>query len=230
MRFSTGLQSRARTMPEADACVVVIDDDPELRASLGRLMRSAGLRSELFASIAEFLESEPADCATCLILDVRLPGQSGLDFQRDLASAAVMLPIVFITGFGDIPMSVRAMKAGAIEFLTKPFRDQDLLDAVYVGLAKDRARRENQAVVGALRARFELLTARERVILTQVAAGRLNKQIAADMGITETTVKVHRSNAMRKIKAASLAELCRMVDKLNLTAEPAEPFLPPGNG
>src|SRR5215831_4412342 len=132
MRFSTDLQSRARAVPEADACVVVIDDDSELRASLGRLMRSVGLRSEQFASIAEFLESEPADCATCLILDVRLPGQSGLDFQRALAAAAVTLPIVFITGYGDVPMSVRAMKAGAIEFLTKPFRDQDLLDAVYV--------------------------------------------------------------------------------------------------
>ena len=135
-----------------------------------------------------------------------------------------MLPIVFITGYGDIPMSVRAMKAGAIEFLTKPFRDQDLLDAVYVGLAKDRERRQSQAVLSALRARFEQLTARERAILAHVAAGRLNKQIAADMGITETTVKVHRSNAMRKIQAASLAELCRMVDKLKFTAEP--PFSP----
>jgi FixJ family two-component response regulator len=216
-------------VPEADACVVVIDDDSELRASLGRLMRSVGLRSEQFASIAEFLESEPADCPTCLILDVRLPGQSGLDFQRALTDAAVTLPIVFITGYGDIPMSVRAMKAGAIEFLTKPFRDQDLLDAVYAGLGKDRERRENQSVVSALRARFDLLTGRERAILAQVATGRLNKQIAADMGITETTVKVHRSNAMRKIKAASLAELCRMVDKLELTAEPFEPLMQPQN-
>jgi FixJ family two-component response regulator len=227
MRFSTDIHSRAKAVPESDACVVVVDDDPELRASLGRLMRSVGLRCEQFASIAEFLASEPADCATCLILDVRLPGQSGLDFQRDLAVAAVTLPIVFITGYGDIPMSVQAMKAGAVEFLTKPFRDQDLLDAVYVGLARDRERRENQAVVGALRARFDQLTARERAILTQVAAGRLNKQIAADMGITETTVKVHRSNAMRKIKAASLAELCRMVDKLKLATEPTESTAPP---
>jgi FixJ family two-component response regulator len=227
MRFSTDLQSRARAVPEADACVVVIDDDAELRASLGRLMRSVGLRCEQFASIAEFLESEPAECATCLILDVRLPGQSGLDFQRELAAAAVTLPIVFITGYGDIPMSVRAMKAGAIEFLTKPFRDQDLLDAVYLGLAKDRERRENQAVVRALRLRFQILTARERVILDHVAAGRLNKQIAADMGITETTVKVHRSNAMRKIKAVSLAELCRMVDKLKLPLESLDSFVPP---
>jgi FixJ family two-component response regulator len=219
MPFFTDLQSRARPVPGADACVVVIDDDPEFRASLGRLLRSVGLRSQLFASIADFLQSEPADCATCLVLDVRLPGQSGLDFQRELAAANVTLPIVFITGHGDIPMSVQAMKAGAIEFLTKPFRDQDLLDAVNVGLGRDRERRENDAALSMLRARFEVLTARERSILTQVAAGRLNKQIAGDLGITETTVKVHRSNAMRKINAASLAELCRMLDKLKVPAE-----------
>jgi FixJ family two-component response regulator len=223
MRFSTNLQSRARTVPDSDACVVVIDDDPQFRTSLGRLLRSVGLRSELFASIAEFLESEPTDCATCLVLDVRLPGRSGLDFQRELAAEHVRVPIVFMTGHGDIPMSVQAMKAGAIEFLTKPFRDQDLLDAVNVGLARDRERRKDEAAVSALRARFEVLTARERAILTEVAAGRLNKQIASDMGITETTVKVHRSNAMRKIKAASLAELCRMVDKLKLLPESGEP-------
>ena len=219
MPFFTDLQSRARPMPGADACVVVIDDDPEFRASLGRLLRSVGLRSQLFASIADFLQSEPADGATCLVLDVRLPGQSGLDFQRELAAANVTLPIVFITGHGDIPMSVQAMKAGAIEFLTKPFRDQDLLDAVNVGLGRDRERRENEQALSMLRARFEVLTARERSILTQVAAGRLNKQIAGDLGITETTVKVHRSNAMRKINAASLAELCRMLDKLKLQPE-----------
>ena len=201
-------------MPELDACVVVIDDDAEFRASLARLMRSVGLRSQQFASVADFVGSEPVDCATCLVLDVRLPGRSGLDFQRELAAAAVQLPIVFITGHGDIPMSVQAMKAGAIEFLTKPFRDQDLLDAVNVGLTRDRERRENRAVISALRARFDLLTAREREVLTQVAAGRLNKQIAGELGITETTVKVHRSNAMRKVDASSLAELCRMVDKL----------------
>jgi len=210
-------------VPESDACVVVIDDDAEFRASVGRLLQSVGLRSQPFASIADFLESEPADCPTCLVLDVRLPGQSGLDFQREVASAGVVLPIVFMTGYGDIPMSVQAMKAGAIEFLTKPFRDQDLLDAVNIGIGRDRERRENQAGVSALRARFEVLTGRERAILTQVASGRLNKQIASDMGITETTVKVHRSNAMRKIKAASLAELCRMVDKLKLPPLSSEP-------
>jgi len=214
MRFSSDLQSRARAVAEPDACVVVVDDDSEFRASLGRLMRSVGLRCHQFASVADFLASDPSDCATCLVLDVRLPGQSGLDFQRELTAADVKLPIVFITGHGDIPMSVQAMKAGAIEFLTKPFRDQDFLDAVNVGLARDRERRENEAAVSALRARFDVLTARERAILTRVAAGRLNKQIAGEMGITETTVKVHRSNAMRKLNASSLAELCRMVDKL----------------
>jgi FixJ family two-component response regulator len=222
MRFSVDLQSQARAVPEANACVVVIDDDPQFRESLERLMRSVGLHSQLFGSIADFLGSEPTDCATCLVLDVRLPGRSGLDFQRDLATASVRLPIVFMTGHGDIPMSVQAMKAGAIEFLTKPFRDQDFLDAVNVGLARDRERRENEETLSALRARFEILTSRERAILTQVAEGRLNKQIAGELGITETTVKVHRSNAMRKIKAASLAELCRMVDTLKRLPESSE--------
>jgi FixJ family two-component response regulator len=219
MRFSTDIQSRARIVPDSDACVVVIDDDPEFRTSLGRLLRSVGLRSQLFASIADFLESGPADGPTCLVLDVRLPGQSGLDFQRDLAAASVRLPIVFITGHGDIPMSVQAMKAGAIEFLTKPFRDQDLLDAVNIGLARDRARRADEETLSELRTRFDVLTPRERAILLQVVGGRLNKQIAGDLGVTETTVKVHRSNAMRKIKATSLAEVCRMVDRLKLLPE-----------
>ena len=222
MRFSVDLQSRARAVPDSNACVVVIEDDPAFRESLGRLLRSVGLRHQLFESIADFIASAPPDCATCLVLDVRLPGRSGLDFQRDLAATSVRLPIVFMTGHGDIPMSVQAMKAGAIEFLTKPFRDQDFLDAVNVGLARDRARRENEETLSALRARFEVLTSRERAILSQVADGRLNKQIAGELGITETTVKVHRSNAMRKIKAASLAELCRMVDKLKRLPESSE--------
>ena len=191
-------------MPKINSTVFVIDDDPELLASVGRLLRSLGLDAQLFASIADFLASESPDGPTCLVLDVRLPGRSGLDFQRDLAAASVNLPIVFITGHGDIPMTVQAMKGGAIEFLTKPFRDQDLLDAVNVGLARDRARRKNEKALCALRARFEVLTPRERAILTQVVEGRLNKQIAGEMGITETTVKVHRSNMMRKIEAASL--------------------------
>jgi FixJ family two-component response regulator len=196
--------------------VVVIDDDLELRESLGRLLRSVGLQSRLFESIASFVESGPPDAPTCLVLDVRLPGRSGLDFQRDLAAASVRLPIVFITGHGDIPMSVQAMKAGAIEFLTKPFRDQDFLEAVSAGLDRDRARRESEKAHSALRIQLAVLTPREREILIQVAKGRLNKQIAGELDITETTVKVHRSNMMRKMKAESLADLVRMVDKLEL--------------
>ena len=211
--------SRANAVPDSNACVVVIDDDPAFRESLARLLRAVGLQSRMFASVKDFLESEPPDIPTCLVLDVRLPGQSGLDFQRHLAAANVMVPIVFMTGYGDIPMTVQAMKGGAIEFLTKPFRDQDLLDAVNIGLARDRACRENKGALDKLRARFGALTPRERTILLQVAEGRLNKQIASDMGITETTVKVHRSNMMKKVKAASLVELCRMVDRLNLTQE-----------
>jgi FixJ family two-component response regulator len=222
MRFSEELQSRANAVADPGACVVVIDDDPKFLDSLGRLLRSAGLHPQLFASVPDFVGTERPDVPTCLVLDVRLPGRSGLDFQRDLGAACVRLPIVFMTGHGDIPMSVQAMKAGAIEFLTKPFRDQDLLDAVNVGLARDRARRENQESLSGLRARFEELTPRERAILIQVVQGRLNKQIAGDMGITETTVKVHRSNMMHKIEAASLPELCRMADKLNLLPKKAE--------
>jgi FixJ family two-component response regulator len=168
----------------------------------------------LFASISDFVGSDPPDCPTCLILDVRLPERSGLDFQRDLAAAGATLPIIFVTGHGDIPMSVQAIKAGAIEFLTKPLREQDLLDAINVGLARDRVRRQNDKALSELRARFEVLTPRERDILVRVAEGRLNKQIAGELGITETTVKVHRSNMMRKMEAASVPQLCRMVDKL----------------
>jgi FixJ family two-component response regulator len=212
----------ARTKTDSDACVVVVDDDRDFRESLGRLLRSVGLKSRLFASIAEYLEADQPDRPTCLVLDVRLPGQSGLEFQRDLAAASVKLPIVFMTGHGDIPMTVQAMKGGAIEFLTKPFRDQDFVDAVNLGIARDRERRENESTQKALKERFGVLTPRERAILDQAVAGRLNKQIAADMGITETTVKVHRSNMMRKVKANSFAELCRMVDQLKRTPEDSE--------
>jgi FixJ family two-component response regulator len=212
-------RSSVATEPGTNSCVVVIDDDPEFRASLGRLLRSVGLNPQLFASIADYLGFEPPDCPTCLVLDVRLPGRSGLDFQRDLAAANTELPIIFITGHGDIPMSVQAMKGGAIEFLTKPFRDQDLLDAINLGLARDRVRREQNEALDALRARFEALTPRERNIMIQVAQGRLSKQIAGDMGITESTVKVHRSNLMRKMRIASLAQLCRIADKLKLLPE-----------
>ena len=182
----------AEAVPDPKSSVAIVDDDAEFRASVARLLRSVGLNTRLFASVAEYLESEPPDCPTCLILDVRMPGQSGLDFQRDLVAANAELPIIFITGHGDIPMTVQAMKRGAIEFLTKPFRDQDLLDAVYLGLARDSARREENESLGRLRARIEALTPRELSILTEVAKGRLNKQIAADLGISESTVKVHR--------------------------------------
>jgi FixJ family two-component response regulator len=206
-------------MPDAQPTVLVIDDDPELRASIERLLRSTGLDTQLFASISDFFKSDPPDGPTCLVLDVRLPGQSGLDLQRELAGANRDLPIIFITGHGDIPMSVQAMKGGAIEFLMKPFRDQDLLDAIRVGLSRDRARRENEKALAALRQRFASLSPREREIMIQVARGRLSKQIAGDMGITETTVKVHRSRAMRKMNVRSLPELGRMVDKLKLVPE-----------
>jgi FixJ family two-component response regulator len=203
-------------MSDAKSTVSVIDDDPDLRASVGRLLRSLDLDARLFASVSDFLKSDPPDGPACLVLDVRLPGQSGLDFQRELAEANRQVPIIFITGHGDIPMSVQAMKGGAIEFLTKPFRDQELLDAIQLGLSRDRARRESERALSALRARFGSLSPREREIMIQVAQGRLSKQIADEIGIAEATVKVHRSRAMRKMDARSLPELGRMADKLQL--------------
>src|ERR1700754_265893 len=209
-------------MPDAKPTVLIIDDDVELRNSLGRLLRSVGLDAQLFASISEFLASDPPDGPTCLVLDVRLPGQSGLNFQRELAAANRELPIVFITGHGDIRMSVQAMKEGAIEFLTKPLRDEELLEAVQLGLARDRARLESEKALTALRARFGSLSPREREIMIQVALGRLSKQIADDIGIAEPTVKVHRSNAMRKMNARSLPEFGRMAAKLGLVPEKSQ--------
>jgi FixJ family two-component response regulator len=203
-------------MPDANSTILVVDDDPDLRASVGRLLRSLGIDTRLFASIPDFLKSDPPDGPTCLVLDVRLPGQSGLDLQRELAAAHREVPIIFITGHGDIPMTVQAMKGGAIEFLTKPFRDQDLLDAIQMGLSRDRARREREKVLSALKERFASLSPREREIMIQVARGRLSKQIAGDIGIAEATVKVHRSNLMRKMKARSIPALSRMADMLNL--------------
>ena len=211
-------------MPDANSTVLVVDDDPDLRASVGRLLRSIGLDARLFESIPDFLKSDPPDGPTCLVLDVRLPGQSGLDLQHELVVADREIPIIFITGHGDIPMTVRAMKAGAIEFLTKPFRDQDLLDAIYLGLSRSRVRRENQKALAALRERFELLSPREREIMVQVAHGRLSKQIAGDIGIAEATVKVYRSRLMHKMKARSLPELTRMADKLKLVADQPHHF------
>jgi FixJ family two-component response regulator len=206
-------------MSEPNGTVVVVDDDSAIRESLGSLLRSMGLDVKLLGSVPDFLKSGYPDGPTCLVLDVRLPGRSGLDFQRELLAANIHVPLIFITGHGDIPMSVQAMKGGAIEFLTKPFRDQDLLDAIQVGLARDRARREEERSLAGLRERFDTLTPREREVMAQVARGRLNKQIAGDIGISEITVKVHRGQVMRKMKASSLPDLARMADKLKLVGE-----------
>jgi FixJ family two-component response regulator len=204
-------------MTEAEPTIIVVDDDPGIREALGSLLRSVGLQVRLLASVPEFLETGRPAGPTCLVLDVRLPGRSGLDFQRELTAAEIELPIIFITGHGDIPMSVQAMKGGAIEFLTKPFRDQDLLDAIQLGLDKDRVWLENEKSVAALRARYDALTPREREVMALVVTGRLNKQIAGDIGVSEITVKVHRGQAMRKMHASSLPELARMADKLKLS-------------
>jgi len=208
--------SQVEALSESKPTVLVIDDDQALRESLGRLLRSVGLDVLLYASVQEFLNAGRPNSAACLVLDVRMPGKSGLDFQRDLAAMDIQLPIIFVTGHGDIPMSVQAMKGGAIEFLTKPFRDQDMLDAIAVGISRDRAWLESENALAALKARFEALTSREREIMAHVVRGRLSKQIAADIGVSEVTVKVHRSNMMRKMKARSLPELGRMADKLKL--------------
>jgi FixJ family two-component response regulator len=206
-----------QTKYAAEPTVVVIDDDLETREALGSLLRSVGLQARLLASVADFLKTGRPTGPTCLVLDVRLPGRSGLDFQQDAAAAEMHLPIVFITGHGDIPMSVQAMKGGAIEFLTKPFRHQDLLDAVQVGLTRDRAWLENEEAVATLRRRYDSLTPREREVLALVVTGRLNKQIAGDIGVTENTVKEHRGHVMRKLGASSVLDLARMADNLNLT-------------
>ena len=206
-------------MRDEPPSVLIIDDDPEFRDSVARLLRTVGLQTREFSSVSDFLNADPSGGPTCLVLDVRMPGRSGLELQRDLAAANRQVPIIFITAHADVPMTVQAMKGGAMEFLTKPFRDQDLIEAVEAGLARDRARRESEKALAGLRERFDTLTSREREIMVQVAAGRLNKQIAHDIGITESTVKVHRTNLMRKMKARSLPELSRMADILNLTPQ-----------
>jgi len=194
--------------------VFVIDDDPSLRAALDSLIRSVRLNVRSFGTTEEFLQAKRPDSPGCIVLDVRLPGLSGLDFQREMTKSHIYLPVIFITGHGDVPMSVRAFKAGAIEFLTKPFRDQDLLDAIHLGIDRDRTRRQTEAVVAELRERFGSLTAREREIMLRVVSGRPNKQVAAELKLSEFTVKVHRGHVMRKMKAKTLADLVRMADKL----------------
>ena len=206
-------------MSDENPSVLIVDDDPEFRDSVARLLRSVGLKIREFSSVSDFFKADPPDGPSCLVLDVRMPGGSGLELQRDLVAMNRQVPIIFITAHADVPMTVQAMKGGAMEFLTKPFRDQELLDAVDAGLARDRARRESDKAFDTLRERFETLSSREREVMVQVTAGRLNKQIAHDIGIAESTVKVHRTHLMRKMKARSLPELSRMADMLKLTPE-----------
>jgi FixJ family two-component response regulator len=203
-------------MSEDKAIVYVVDDDASMRRSLESLLRSVGHEVRLFASAPEFMDAARSDAPGCLLLDVRLPGMSGLAFQQDLAKAGVTLPIIFITGHGDVPMSVRAMKAGAAEFLTKPFDDQVLLDAIHAAIERDRAGRRDAAGLAALRARYGALTDRERQVMGYVAAGCVNKRVAAELGLSVVTVKVHRGQVMRKMQAKSVAELVRMADRLGV--------------
>ena len=211
-----GSKSRDDPASAPERIVFVIDDDVAVRATLSSLFRSVGLRVELFGSAREFAQIKMPDVASCLVLDIRLPGVSGLDFQAELAEADIRIPIIFMTGHGDIPMSVKAMKAGAVDFLTKPFRDQDILDAVIRAIERDQKRRDSEKAVSELRILFESLTSREREVMTHVADGLMNKQIAAKFGITEITVKVHRGHMMRKMKARSLIDLLGMADLLGI--------------
>ena len=202
---------------EHQAVVYIIDDDPSVRHGVGDLLRSVGLDVQAFSSTHEFLQTKRPDAPGCIVLDVRLPGASGLEFQRSLADSSIHLPVIFISGHGDISMSVKAIKSGAMEFLTKPLREQELLDAVQAGIERDRIRREQDKLIGQLQERFNSLTAREREVLPLVVTGRLNKQVAGDLGLSEMTVKVHRSQIMRKMRARSLVDLVRMADQLGIS-------------
>ena len=208
-------------MTQERPVVFVVDDDPSMREAVQDLIASVGLEARGFASPREFLEAARPDAPACLVLDVRLPGSSGLNFQQDLVRSGIHIPVIFITGHGDIPMSVRAIKAGAVEFLTKPFRDQELLDAINAGIERNRAQRREGAVLDDLRLRFAALTPREREIMALVILGRMNKQIAGELGVSEVTVKVHRGQIMRKMRAKSLPELVRMGDSLRLDTSSA---------
>ena len=215
----TARSATSREAPPDDPVVLVVDDDPSLREALSSLLRSVGLRVEVFGSAPEMLQAPLPEVASCLVLDIRLPKRSGLDFQTELINSNIKIPIIFITAHGDVPMSVRAMKAGAVDFLTKPFRDQDLLDAVANALERDRKRREEEKGVAKLKAKLEMLTPRELEVMTLVTAGLINKQVAGEIGVSEITVKIHRGHVMRKMGARSLADLVRMAEILGISRE-----------
>jgi FixJ family two-component response regulator len=215
----TARSATSREAPPDDPVVLVVDDDPSLREALSSLLRSVGLRVEVFGSAPEMLQAPLPEVASCLVLDIRLPKRSGLDFQTELINSNIKIPIIFITAHGDVPMSVRAMKAGAVDFLTKPFRDQDLLDAVANALERDRKRREEEKGVAKVKAKLETLTPRELEVMTLVTAGLMNKQVAGEIGVSEITVKIHRGHVMRKMGARSLADLVRMAEILGISRE-----------
>jgi FixJ family two-component response regulator len=213
-------KSSTEPVSKKEPVVFIVEDDPSMRRALGNLFQSVGLEVEVFGSASDMLKSKLPDVASCLVLDVRLPGLSGLDFQTELAKANVRIPIIFMTGHGDIPMTVRAMKGGAVDFLTKPFRDQDMLDAVLMAIERDKKRRDADKIVANLKTLFETLSSREREVLALVSSGLMNKQVAAELGLAEITVKIHRGHIMKKMGAKSLADLVRMAETLGVRRKP----------